>query len=83
VTYSITATRPLAAPPGTPADRVEALRKAFDATMKDPDFLADAKKIGAEISPMSGEELDRLLQNVFSTEPRIIDLFKQATETSG
>lgn len=46
-----------AAPPGLPADRLKALREAFMATAKDPQFLADAEKTKLEISPMSGEEV--------------------------
>ena len=46
--------RPFAAPPGLPADRAAALRAAFDATMKDPEFLAEAKKLNLDINPLSG-----------------------------
>jgi tripartite-type tricarboxylate transporter receptor subunit TctC len=42
--------------PGVPAERVQALRRAFDATMKDPQFLAEAEKMGMDISPSTGEE---------------------------
>jgi hypothetical protein len=48
---------PLIAPPGLPADRVAALRKAFNDTMKDPKFLAEADKLHVEIEPMTGEEM--------------------------
>ena len=48
--------RPFVAPPGVPADRAEALRKAFMATMKDKDFLADAEKAQMEITPVSGRQ---------------------------
>jgi tripartite-type tricarboxylate transporter receptor subunit TctC len=53
--------RPLALPPDVPRDRVNALRDAFDATMKDPLFLADAQKIGLEVSPLGGETIGRLI----------------------
>ena len=46
--------RPFFAPPGVPADRLAALRRAFDATTKDPDFLADVKKQKMELSPLNG-----------------------------
>jgi tripartite-type tricarboxylate transporter receptor subunit TctC len=52
--------RPLLAPPGVPAERVSTLRRAFDATMKDADFLADAAKASMEIKPLPGEELQRI-----------------------
>ena len=48
--------RPLAAPPGTPMDRVNALRKAMLETMKDPGVIADGKKINISWEPVSGEE---------------------------
>ena len=48
--------RPLVTNDGVPRERVEALRRAFDATMKDPEFLAEAEKTKTDISPMTGEE---------------------------
>ena len=48
--------RPFAAPPGIPADRKAALVKAFDDTMKDPEYLADAKKLNIDVNPVSGKE---------------------------
>jgi hypothetical protein len=51
--------RPYFAPPNVPADRVEALRRAFDATSKDPEFLADVKKQKMELSPLTGERWQR------------------------
>ena len=50
--------RPFAAPPGIPADRKAALVTAFDATMKDPEYLADAKKLDIDVNPVSGKALD-------------------------
>jgi tripartite-type tricarboxylate transporter receptor subunit TctC len=52
---------PLVAGPGVPAARIAELRKAFDATMKDPEFLADAKKLELEIEPVSGEEMAKIV----------------------
>ena len=49
--------RPYFLPPDVPADRAEALRRAFDATMKDASFTADAAKIGFEVDPLSGEQV--------------------------
>ena len=59
--------RPFFAPPGIPADRAEALRKAFMATMSDPQFLAAAQKAKLEINPLSGADVAALVHNVFTT----------------
>jgi tripartite-type tricarboxylate transporter receptor subunit TctC len=69
--------RPFAAPPGIPADRKAALRTAFDATMKDPEFVADAKKAGLEVSPITGAEIDRLLAGIYALSPELIEKAKQ------
>jgi tripartite-type tricarboxylate transporter receptor subunit TctC len=58
---------PFLAPPGVPADRVEALRTAFMATMKDKDFLAEADKAGLEITPVAGADIQRLVQDIYAT----------------
>jgi hypothetical protein len=63
--------RPVAAPPGVPADRIEVLRRAFDDTMKDPEFLAEAEKAQLEIEPLNARAIDMLLANAFAT-PRAI-----------
>ena len=65
--------RPLYAPPGVPQPRVAALRKAFDETMRDPEFLAEAKKESADIRPMSGADLQTLATEVVRTPPEIVD----------
>ena len=51
--------RPVVAPPDVPADRVAALRRAFDATMKDKEFLADAAKMAIDIDPIDGKAVER------------------------
>jgi len=58
--------RPFALPPGTPKDRVAALRKAFDATLKDPAFLAEAEKANLSLDPVTGDEMSRLVADVFT-----------------
>ncbi len=60
----MSASRPLAAPPGVPDSRIELLRAAFDASMRDPDLLADANRLRAEISPLSGIEVQRIIDDV-------------------
>jgi len=69
--------RPVAAPPGVPADRLAVLRRAFDDTMKDPAFLAEAEKAQLEIEPLSAHEIDTLLANAFATPQTIV---RQAAE---
>jgi tripartite-type tricarboxylate transporter receptor subunit TctC len=69
--------RPFAAPPGIPADRKAALVKAFDETMKDPEYLADAKKLDIDVNPVSGKELEELLAELYAT-PK--DVVKKAGE---
>jgi tripartite-type tricarboxylate transporter receptor subunit TctC len=59
--------RPFMAPPGVPPERLQILRKAFDDTMKDPEFLADAKKINAEIRPVAGVEVEGLVKKIMAT----------------
>jgi hypothetical protein len=59
--------RPVAAPPGVPADRITALRRAFDLTMKDPEFVAEAEKLQLEIEPLNASEIERLLTRAYTT----------------
>jgi len=66
--------RPYVAPPGVPADRLQALRAAFDATMKDPAFLAEAKKQELEVRPVSGAEAEVLIKQIYATPPEIVKL---------
>jgi tripartite-type tricarboxylate transporter receptor subunit TctC len=62
--------------PDTPADRVQALRRAFDATMKDPAFQAELKSQRVELGPMPGEELQKLVVELGAVSPAIIDKVK-------
>jgi tripartite-type tricarboxylate transporter receptor subunit TctC len=64
--------RPVAAPPGVPEDRLAALRRAFDATMKDSAFIAEAEKLQLEIEPMTGDEIQKLLVDAFATPSDIV-----------
>ncbi len=64
--------RPVAAPPGVPADRLAALRRAFDATMKDPDFIKEADKLQMEIEPLTAAEIQKLLEEAYSTPKAIV-----------
>lgn len=64
--------RPFIAPPGVPQDRVDALRKAFMATMQDKEYLADAEKTQMEINPVSGEKVQALVKEEYSAPPEIV-----------
>ena len=68
--------RPYVAAPGTPKSRVELLRKAFADTMKDPEFLADAKKSKLDINPLTGEELQENIRDIFNLEPALVERLK-------
>ena len=66
--------RPLLMPPAVPGDRVAAMRNALMETFADPDFLADAKKIGLQVnSPRNGEQLLRVIQRAYQAPPQIIE----------
>jgi tripartite-type tricarboxylate transporter receptor subunit TctC len=65
--------RPFLGPPGIPADRLAALRDGFMATMRDPEFLADAEKTGIEVDPVSGEKFEALIKRVAASPPDIIE----------
>jgi tripartite-type tricarboxylate transporter receptor subunit TctC len=59
--------RPYFVPPEVPQDRVEALRAAFDATMSDPDLQADASKSRIEINPVTGAEVQVMVEGLYRT----------------
>ena len=63
---------PYATPPGVPQDRVDALRKAFTATMQDKDFLADAAKVRFEIRAVSGVAIQALVQEIYNTPAPVV-----------
>lgn len=60
-------TRPFAAPPGIERSKLVMWRKAFDATLKDPDFLADADRLRYDIEPMTGLEMDKAIASIYAT----------------
>jgi hypothetical protein len=59
--------------PDTPADRIQALRRAFDAMVKDPEFMADLKTQKLELGPLAGEELQKLVAEVANVSPATIE----------
>ncbi len=64
--------------PGVPADRLNALRRAFDATMKDPEFLAEVERTRLSVNPISGEELQKLVAQVSNLPPDILGKVRAA-----
>lgn len=69
---AVTVGRPVFLPQDVPADRVSAMRKAFDATMKDPAFLEETKKLGLEIDPTNWEELTKAVNDTINQPPEVI-----------
>jgi len=70
--------RPFLVPPGVPSERVVALRKAFAATMADPDFLAEAETMGLGVNaPRTGEQMQEVMDRVYRSPPRVIDRLRQ------
>ena len=65
-------------PHDVPKDRVETLRRAFDATMKDPEFLAEAEKTKLTVGPLPGEELQKLVADVAAISPAILEKVRAA-----
>jgi hypothetical protein len=63
--------RPFSLPPGAPKERIETLRKAFLATLRDPGFLAEAKKTRLDIEPVSGDEIDGYVKQIYSMSDKV------------
>jgi tripartite-type tricarboxylate transporter receptor subunit TctC len=74
--------RPFFTAPGVAEDRKAALRAAFDATMKDQDFLADAKQLNIDVTPMTGAAIDRLLAELYATPAAIVAKTAQTMQAS-
>ena len=70
--------RVIVAPPDVPKDRVNALRKAFDDTMKDPDFISAAAGFGAPVDPVPGIEIQKLVEDMYRNPPDVIKTFYEA-----
>lgn len=69
---AVSTARPLAAPPGVPDERVAELRTAFDATVRDPDFLAEARKLNLEVDPMSGAQTQAIVASVLTAPASVL-----------
>jgi tripartite-type tricarboxylate transporter receptor subunit TctC len=72
--------RPYFVPPGVPADRIAALRRAFDATVKDPKFLAEAQTEKIDVDPLDGEAVQALIEDVSRTPADIVARVREALE---
>ena len=68
--------RPYVFPPGTPKERVLALRKGLADTYKDPEFLADAKKARLDMAPLSGEELEKIVERTYKLDQNLVAKLK-------
>jgi tripartite-type tricarboxylate transporter receptor subunit TctC len=75
--------RPILTAPGVPADRVRALRKAFDETLADPRFIEAAKQANIYINPLGGEELQAMVEKIAGPSERVLTMLRQATEFKG
>lgn len=63
-------------PPGTPKDRVQLLRKAFDVTLTDPEFLADAKKSKLNVDPVAVDEVEKVIGGLFKLDQSMVGKLK-------
>jgi tripartite-type tricarboxylate transporter receptor subunit TctC len=73
----LTMARPFVAPPGVPADRLKALRTAFDAAHRDPGFIAEADKLGIDISPVTAADMIRALDDMAHASPDVLDYMRK------
>ncbi len=81
VSLGLSIARPLAAPPGVPADRVDMLRRAFNHVVKDPQFLDEANRLSLEVDPMTGEEVQGGIAQILATPTDVIDKLRAAVAT--
>ena len=75
--------RPFFLPPGVPAERVTYMRRAFDATMKDPAYLADAERAKIDVDPITGERVNELVEKAMQTPPDVVKRVREALESGG
>ena len=69
--------RPFAAPPAVPANKAALLRRAFDATMLDPEFRAEAERIQADLAPTAGEDVQQLVARLYATPRPVVERVKK------
>jgi tripartite-type tricarboxylate transporter receptor subunit TctC len=74
--------RPFIAPPGVPEDVVEILRGAFEDTMNDPDFRADAEKRQLDLEITTGHEIQALVDHIYQTPPPVVQRVRKIVQAS-
>jgi len=72
--------RPFVMPPGTPKDRVQIIRQAFFATLKDPAFVAEAGKSKLDIDPVSGEAVEKIVAAIYKMNPAMLAKLKEVLD---
>jgi hypothetical protein len=72
MSLAVSVARPFAAPPGVPQDRVALLRRAFDATVRDPEFLAEARRLSSDVDRMTGAETQAAVAAILGTPKPVI-----------
>jgi tripartite-type tricarboxylate transporter receptor subunit TctC len=75
--------RPFVMPPETPKELVNTIRRAFDETMKDPAFLAEAEKSLFDVDPLTGEEMERILRQAYATPKELVQRAAEFNGSSG
>ena len=75
--------RPFVAPPDLPPERLKMLRDAFNATMKDPEFVADVKRSKFDLEPEDGEHLAALIEKIYATPKPIIERVSKLDPVAG
>lgn len=83
ISSSVAMGRPFLAPPETPADRLAALRQAFDAVMKDPDFIAEARKLELDLNPATGDRIAEIARDTIEAPSALIEQARAAIEPAG
>ncbi len=83
ISSSVAMGKPFLAPPEIPADRLAALRHAFDQTFKDPEFIAEAQKLELDFNPSSGEAIARVARDTIGAPADLVAKAKAAIETDG
>jgi hypothetical protein len=63
-----------------PAEQVRALRDAFNAVLRDAEFLADAEKLRIDITPQTGEDVQRMVENAYAAPPNVVERLKKIVE---
>ena len=77
---AIAVSRPVCMAPHVPPERVTAMRRAFDATMQDKNLVSEAERMGLDITPMKGEELQQLIKDMVETSPERLEAVRQAIQ---